>query len=248
VAAGATHAFDEHLTLMFLLQGSPPTRGFLPLCIEGRLGPLCVVASEELWSGGAAGLLSYDSAGERAFEWGVDAGYSPTVYGLEYQLQSGRLSGESASLSLWQHRVGLGLVTHLFRVVDPDLRGAYYAFSGAETTFLQRGLTQLTGGLPIAPRHWEIAFAVTAFFLDRRLSAKLGALYAPYADPCLGRSAQLQLRITGRPGPVRIWGSVLLQGDWPADTAAARARCEEVGLAPVRSVSSYASLGAEYLF
>jgi hypothetical protein len=198
---------------------------------------------------GGHALVSWDSAGKSDFEWGVDGGYAPALFELNFS-RANAIDPTGIDQYLWQHRVNAGVTGRFVRVVDVDLRGAYYVYSG-DDTLLNRPVLQLTGGLPIAPRRWEAALSVTGHFLSRKLNAKVGILYAPYAASCLGDSAQLTGKLSGAVGPVRLWGTVLFQADRPPNDAVTVSQCSaQLGAtsSTTKILSSYASVGADYDF
>src|SRR5689334_11566646 len=163
----ATFLVNDHIALTVAVDGTPPTVTYFPICMNTRLGAVCAPVGERLWSAGGMALFTYDSGGKNNFEWSVDGGYSPHAYELRYQVVSGLLAGRSVTENLQQHRFSAGATGHLFQVVDVDLRGAYYVYSGG-LDILERPVVQLAGGLPIAPRMFEAAANVSAFFLSRK--------------------------------------------------------------------------------
>jgi hypothetical protein len=245
VEADGTFIPDEHWVLTFGADGSPPARTFVPHCVNTARGPVCVPVMETLWQVGGSALVSYDSSGQSSFEWGLDAGYSPHRFDLRYTAVTGARAGQSVTEDLWQHRLALGGVAHLFQVVDVDLRGAYYLYSSTTLDILERALTLLRGGPPIAPRLWEAALGVSTSFLERKLNAKVGFLVGPYAERCLGGSGVLSLKISGKIAPVRLWGSVILQSDRPSNDTACISR---LGRVLGNAFTGYAAVGTEYEF
>jgi hypothetical protein len=242
VELDATFIPDQHWALTLAADGSPPNQVLFPFCLTTVRGSLCVPVAEQLWQVGGSTLASYESGGESRFEWGADLGYSPHRYELRYTSVVGVRAGQSISEELWQHRFALGGVMHLFQVVDVDLRGAYYLYSSTTLDILERALTLLRGGPPIAPRQWEAALGLTAYFLRHQLSAKAGLLVGPYAERCLGGSSVLTVKVSGRIAPVRLWGAVMLQSDRPSDDPSCTVRLGRM-LGP--SFTGYASVGAE---
>ena len=246
----ATYVLNEHLAISLAANGTPPTTDIFPLCTTTRRGQsLCAAVSEDLWAVGGNVLASWDSAGHSDFEWGVDAGYAPELFELNFS--RARVPGAvGVDADLWQHRIAVGATGRLFGWFDVDLRGADYVYQGNQV-LLTRPVLQLSGGLPIAPRKWEAALNLTGHFLQRKLNAKVGVLVAPYASACLGSSSQLSGKLSGVVGPLRLWGSVLFQVDKPpaAGSAAAMSCAGQLGSNPLQSsVSSYASVGADYEF
>lgn len=236
----------DHWLVLATFKASPATPNALTICLPGSG---CAPGEERL-SLLAPGLVAaYESAGDRDFEWGADLSTSAAFYGLKYTLNPGQPNAPSRAVSLQQLRLGLAVTGHLYDRFDVGARGAVYRFgSSVDPVLLGRVLAVTVGGLPLAPLSWE-AGPTAAVAFTKKLRLSLAGTFGRYADPCNGNTALATATLTGRPGPLRLWGSATVQVDRPPDPKTVAACADQLTPAlTAASVSVFASAGVGYTF